>query len=317
MSRLIFLILDEIHLLDLAGPSQVFYTAIERGADYELCFSSSQTTIKSAQKLVISELSPLPILKKEDSLIVVGVRTHNNGKLSFPKSYQNPEIISYLQKAASLGNRITSVCSGSLLLAEAGLLKNKRCTTHWQLIELLKERAPKAKVQDAVLFSHDDNIITSAGIASGIDMAMYMLEQDQGANFAAKVARDLVIYYRRNGDSSQTSIYFEYRSHLNHQLHRAQDYIIKNPNQTIKLDDLAKIAHTSVSNLTRSFKKEVGMTPLQYQHRIRLEPARNLLLSSDLSVEAISDKCGFNDSRSFRRVWASTFGISPSTFRKS
>jgi len=146
-------------------------------------------------------------------------------------------------------------------------------------------------------------------------MAMYLLEQDQGPRFAAKVARDLVIYYRRNGNASQTSIYFEYRSHLNKHLHLAQDYIIKNPNQNIKLDDLAKIANTSVTKLTRSFKEEIGMTALQYQHRIRLEPARNLLLDSDLSIEKISDECGFNDPRSFRRVWASTFGISPSEFR--
>ncbi len=317
MSKIVFLILDEVHLLDLAGPAQVFYTANERGAEYELCFSSSQSSIKTAQKLVLSELIPPPVITKEDSLIVVGVRTHHNNKLEFPKAYQNPEIISYLQKAAKLGARIASVCSGSLLLAQAGLLKNKRCTSHWQLLELLKEKAPKAKVQDNVLFTHDDNIISSAGIASGIDMAMYMLEQDQSANFAAKVARDLVIYYRRNGDSSQTSIYFEYRNHLNKQLHRAQDYIIKNPNQAIKLEDLAKISKTSVSKLTRSFKDQIGMTPLQYQHRIRLEPARNLLLESDLSIEKIADKCGYDDPRSFRRVWANTFGISPSEFRQS
>jgi len=311
------LILEDVHLLDLAGPAQVFYTANERGANYELCFSSSQSQITSAQKLTLSQLTPVPVVRKEDSIIVVGVRSHKDKKLEFPKSYQNPEIINYLQKSAKLGVRITSVCSGALLLAKAGLLKNKHCTTHWQLIELLKEIAPKAKVQDAVLFTHDENIVTSAGIASGIDMAMYMLEQDLGARFAAKVARDLVIYYRRNGNASQTSIYFEYRSHLNQPLHRAQNYIIQNPNQTIKLEELAKIAKTSVSSLTRAFKDEVGMTALQYQHRIRLEPARNLLLSSDLSIEKISDKCGFNDPRSFRRTWATTFGISPSEFRQS
>jgi len=198
LPRIVFLILEGVHLLDLAGPAQVFYTANERGLEYELCFSSSQPQVISAQKLALGQLSPLPILKKEDSLIVVGVRTHKNKQLEFPKSYLDPKIIKYLEDANKVGLRIASVCSGALLLAKAGLLKNKRCTSHWQLIELLKETDPKAKVQDAVLFTHDENIITSAGIASGIDMAMYMLEQDQGARFAAKVARDLVIYYRRN-----------------------------------------------------------------------------------------------------------------------
>jgi transcriptional regulator GlxA family with amidase domain len=223
--------------------------------------------------------------------------------------------ISWLTKSYQAGAHVASVCTGAFVLGEAGLLDGRRCTTHWQAVPFLRGRYPLAKVEEAMLFVRDGRITTSAGIASGIDMALAVIEQAYGPLLAAQVARYLVVYLRRNGTHAQQSLYLDYRTHLNPAVHRAQDYLLASLTASVSLSEVAAAAHMPVRSLTRAFKEATGLTPLQYHQLLRLELGATLLENPDLSIEVIAERCGFDDARHFRRLWQRVHGVSPSRSR--
>lgn len=311
--RIIFLILNGVHLLDLAGPVQVFDTAASFGAPYSLHFCSGNTQVQSAQGLCLAQLEPLPIVRSSDLVIVAGVKTaleEQDGSLL------DLDTRRWLIAAHAIGVHIASVCAGAAALGEADLLDGRRCTTHWSLIEVLQQRHPAACLLEAVLYVHDRGVTTSAGIASGIDMALSMVEQHHGPRLAAEVARWMVIYMRRNGSQGQLSAYLEYRTHLHPAIHQVQDWLAEHANEPTLLADLAAVAKMTVRNFSRTFKDATGLTPLQYQQRLRLEVAATLLIESELSIEEVSARCGFEDGRHFRRLWHRHYGVPPSETRK-
>ena len=166
------------------------------------------------------------------------------------------------------------------------------------------------------IYIRDGNIYTSAGIASGIDLALSILEENHGALVASQVAREIVIYMRRNGFEKQQSIFLDYRSHLYEGVHRVQDWLIQNPEKRNKLEDLAEIAHMSSRNLTRLFRKATGITIKEFVTKIRIELAKKLLKNPDLTIEAIASQCGFQDARQLRRLWSQEFEVSPLQWRE-
>lgn len=310
--RVVFLILDGVQLLDLAGPAQVFTTAAALGAPYSLHFCANIFEVRSTQGLLLGQLEPLPIASSNDLLIVPGVTLKRlNQPLLDAKTRH------WLVDAYRNGICIASICTGAIALGEAGLLDGRRCTTHWFVVEELRQRYPLARVVDGVLYVRDRGIITSAGVASGIDMALSLVEQQHGPCLTAEVARYLVIYLRRNGSQCQQSVYLEYRNHLDARVHQVQNWLAEHATEAVSLDELAQIANMSVRSFSRTFKEATGLTPVQYQQRLRLEVATVLLQNSDLSVEAISARCGFEDVRHFRRLWQRHFGISPTATRKN
>ncbi len=312
--RVIFLLLPQVNLLDLGGPVQVFDVANHFGASYEILFCASTPSITTAQGLTLGALEPLPEPRADDLVIIPGPR------LEPPvpgQSWISPAALAWLREAHTAGAHLASVCTGAAALGEADLLDGRRCTTHWEMIEAMRQRYPKALVQDAVIYTHDDRITTSAGIASGIDMALWLLEREHGPLFTAKVARYLVVYLRRDGVQAQTSVYLEYRTHLHSGVHRVQDRLSQNVSSKTKLESLAAIANMSPRGLTKAFKQHTGLTPLEYQQKLRLELAAQLMNNPRLSIDAIAERCGFEDSRHFRRLWQSHHGASPSSTRQT
>jgi transcriptional regulator GlxA family with amidase domain len=308
--RVLFLVLPEVHLLDLSGPAQVFDTANDFGARYKLEFIGPQSRVTSAQGLVL-EAQPLPVVNANDLIIIPGVRLKNQCLPNLESSLKT-----WLRDASVLGASIASVCAGALVLLEFGLLEGKRFTTHWSLFDSVRAQRPNARLQDAALFVMDGRITTSAGIASGIDMALSLVERDHGPILTAKTARELVVYLRRDGTAGQTSIYLEHRTHLHSGVHRVQDHLMQHANQKLKLEALSNMANLSPRGLTQAFKRATGLTPLEYQTRLRLELAQNLLHDPKLSLELIAERCGFEDARHLRRLWQERYGISPSLARK-
>jgi transcriptional regulator GlxA family with amidase domain len=310
--RIVFLLLPEVNLLDLAGPAQVFHTAAWLGAHYQIEYQSEQPTLLSAQGLSFAGLKPLAQVSPDDIVIVPGPnlvgRSLDDPGLAEP-------LRAWLRSAYAMGAGVASVCTGAFALGDAGLLDGRRCTTHWEAIGALQARYPAAKVLDTVLYVHDQRITTSAGIASGIDLALSLVEQDYGPLFTAQVAHYMVIYLRRDGTQPQTSIYLQFRTHLHPNIHRVQDYLIEHATESLSLDHLGTIAGMSVRSLNRLFKEATGLTPIQYQQRLRLELAANLIHNPALSIEAIAAKCGFQDARHFRRLWQRQFGRAPSALR--
>lgn len=310
--RVIFLVLDGVQLLDLAGPAQVFSMAAALGAPYSLHFCANTNEVRSTQGLFLGQLEPLPIVDADDLVMVAGVTLD---RLNQP--LLDAQMCDWLRDAHRNGTRIASICTGAVALGEAGLLDGRRCTTHWFIVEALQQRYPLARVVDNVLYVSDRGLITSAGVASGIDMALSLVEQRHGPRLTAEVARHLVIYLRRNGSQSQQSVYLKYCNHQYSGIHQVQNWLSEHAIESVCLTELAQIANMSVRSFSRAFKEATGLTPMQYQQRLRMEVAAMLLHNSDLSIEAISARCGFEDARHFRRLWQRHFGVSPAATRKT
>jgi transcriptional regulator GlxA family with amidase domain len=240
--RVVFVLLAGVNLLDLGGPAQVFDVARNFGAAYELLFCASKPQILSIQGLPLGPLEALPTPQADDLVIIPGLR------LEAPiagQSWIDSATTAWLRLAHAAGSQLASVCTGMAALGEAGLLDGRRCTTHWASVEEMRQRYPKALVQDAVLYTHDGSITTSAGIASGIDMSLSILEREYGPQLTAQVARYMVVYLRRDGIQTQTSVYLEYRTHLHPGVHRVQDQLSQHVAEKASLETLANLANMS------------------------------------------------------------------------
>lgn len=208
-----------------------------------------------------------------------------------------------------------NACGGAFVLGEAGLLAGRRCTTHWLRVAELATRFPGAHVLDDRLFVEDDGVTTSAGIASGIDMALGLVERLHGPIVAARTARRLVVYLRRDGSRRQGSVYLDYRTHLDPGVHRVQDRIVMHPERPVTLEALAREAAMSPRNLTRAFRRATGLSVMEFVTRVRLELARNLLHDPGLTIDEVARRSGFASARRFRQVWKQAFGTTPSESR--
>ncbi|GAA1513306.1 DJ-1/PfpI family protein [Dactylosporangium maewongense] len=295
--KVVFLLVPQLHLLDLAGPAQVFSTARDLGLDYELDYAAEQDDVPSAQGLPVRRTTGLPSLAPSDLVVVPGWRSHGfpqNGRLSV-------SVRTWLAAHHAAGGTCASVCSGADALGQAGLLDGRRCTTHHLLQDRLATRYPRAKVLKDVLFVIDDRVVTSAGIASGIDLALHLVATRHGPGTAAQIAREMVVYARRNGDDPQDSAMLRHRAHLSDVVHRVQDVIDARFTDRLPLRDLASTAGVSERTLTRLFGDATGLTPLRYQQLLRVERAEHLI-GHGATVESAARAAGFEDARMLRRL---------------
>jgi len=224
------------------------------------------------------------------------------------------DVREWLRTASERGALMAAVCTGAFILAEAGLLDGRQCTTHWSRVEQLQRRFPRANVLSNRLYV-DDVVLTSAGIVSGIDLALALVERRHGPLTAAAVAREMVVYLRRDGTHGQQSVFLDFRTHLNAGVHRAQDWIVANPTERPTLAGLAAVAGMSARNLTRVFRQSTGVSVGEFSSRVRLELAGGLLHDPHLTIEAVAERCGFESARQLRRLWRRAFGASPSEAR--
>lgn len=312
--RVLVLVLPEVNLLDLAGPMQVFHAAAALGAPYQLACLAAERQVSSAQGLPLAGLAPLGEAGAGDLILVPGLdlAPYAAGEAALP-----PAVAGWLARAYAAGASIAAICTGAFVLGEAGLLDGRRCTTHWSAVAALQERYPAASVQDNVLYVHAGRITTSAGVATGIDMALALVERDLGPALAAQVARQLVVYVRRDSSQPQQSAYVRHRSHLHPGVHRAQEFMQANLTGPLGLAEIAAAAGMSVRSLSRAFRDATGLSPLAYQQALRLEQAANLLRDRALSIEEVAHQIGFADARHFRRLWQRRFGAPPSAAREA
>lgn len=306
--RVLLILFDGCEVLDAAGPLQAFHEANDHGCTYKLGYYGPMPLARTSQGLVFAEIGPLPAAAKGDLVLVPG----------FPvMSAKAPRpVVSWLRQAWRNGATICSVCTGAFVLGEAGILNGKQCTTHWKRVEELQTRYPSASVLTDRLYVEDDGIVTSAGIASGIDMALALIEKDCGPKVTAKIARELVVYLRRDSSHSQQSAYLEYRTHLHPGIHAVQDWLTNHLTEKGSLEEIASIAGMSVRNLTRAFREATGISIHAYRLRLRLEHARTLLHDPSLTLEAIAAQSGLGGERQLRRAWHSAFGYSPAEERR-
>jgi transcriptional regulator GlxA family with amidase domain len=299
VTQVAFLLVPGVHLLDLAGPAQVFHTAASLGYGYELHYVAEQPEVASAQGLPVRAALDWPELGPGDLILVPGWRSPRlagTGTLS-------PASLGRLAAHHAAGGTVASVCAGADALGRAGLLDGRRCTTHHDLQEELARRYPRATVVRDVLYVLDGRVVTSAGIASGIDLALHLVATARGPAAAARIAREMVVYARRNGDEPQASAMLRHRAHLSDPVHRVQDLIDTRFAERLPLADLAAASGVSGRTLTRRFSAATGLTPLRYQQLLRAERAEHLI-SHGATVEAAARAVGFEDARMLRRLRA-------------
>nr|WP_299364139.1 DJ-1/PfpI family protein [Winogradskyella sp.] len=310
---MLFIVPPKVHLLDINGPAHIFYEAREYGADIELHFVSinNDTTIESSAGLGFSKLVPYHEfqLSENDHIFISGLEYELLSNHNFLKD--NHSFFKWLHNQYHKRVNISSVCTGTFLLAESGILKGKECTTHWKYVNELSQKYPDINVKKNQLFTADNNLYTSAGVSSGVDLALYIIEKEFGSKFATDIAKEVVIYFRRSESDPQLSAFLQYRNHLDYRIHDAQDYIVKHLSSTFTISDIAETVNMSTRNLTRLFKKTTGITIGDYLEKLKVDRAIQLL-SEKNKVESVARQCGFYSANQLRRILKKHKGILPS-----
>jgi len=299
MSTVLFAVPAQVHLLDVTGPAQAFSTAVDEGADYELAYVGEQAVVGSHQGLPLHVWVDWPALTPADTIVVPGCRVGSEEAVAG----LGASCLARIAAHHAAGGRVASVCSGAFALAEAGLLDGRRATTHHEVQDELARRFPAVKVVPDVLYVVDDRVATSAGVASGIDLALHVIAVDHCPALAARVARSMVVHARRNGASPQESAMLRHRDHLSDVVHRVQDVLDRRFAEPLPLRELAQGAGVSERTLTRLFRAATGLTPLKYQQLLRLEQA-DQLLSQGWTMDSAAQRIGLSDARMLRRLRA-------------
>jgi transcriptional regulator GlxA family with amidase domain len=319
------LALDQVMGFELMIPGQVFgmanLAAAEREAagrhgaaavaPYEVRVCGQRRSISTTAEWGLVELRTtygLDALANADLVIVPG--SHRFLEAT------DPQVISALRHAADNGARIASMCVGAFTLAAAGLLHGRRATTHWQWAGELARRYPDIDVDPGVLFVDEGPVLTSAGVASGLDLCLHLIRQDAGPDLAGRTARRVVIPAWRDGGQAQ---YIEHAgpAEPDHPLQPTIAWMEENADAELDLQAIADHASVSVRTLNRQFREHFGTTPLGLLARMRIDRARRLLESTGLSIDRVAEQSGFGSYASLRFHFHRTVGVSPQKYRQS
>lgn len=229
-------------------------------------------------------------------------------------AHVDERVIGVIQRAVARGAWVLTVCSGSFVVAAAGVLDGRRATTHWRYAETMAAMYPEIEVDPDVLYVHDGHIITSAGTAAGIDACLYLLRLELGAEMTNTIARRMVVPPQRDGGQAQF-IARPLPESTSLSLAPVTDWMLENLRLDLSVDQLAARAHMSPRTFARRFKADHGTTPAAWLARQRLIQAQRLLEQTDLGLDAIAYECGFGSAAVLRQNFARTLGLSPSAYR--
>lgn len=236
------------------------------------------------------------------------------GAMGTPES--TPQLIAFLQQASAVSRRTASICTGTFLLAEAGLLDGRRATTHWAGARELKRMYPKIRVDEDRIFINDDNRWTSAGMTACIDLCLAMVEDDLGVDAARNIAKKMVVYHRRSGGQSQFSALLELEPKTD-RIQKALSYAKQNLKKELSVDDLADAANLSRRQFSRAFLAETGQTPAKAVETLRVEAARSMIEEGNHSLDVVARENGFSDPERMRRAFIRAFGQPPQAIKRA
>ncbi len=312
MKNIYFIIVPQTHPLDSLGPAQLFYEAKDNGADINLHFVSStlENELDSAIGIGFSKLTPYKEfeLTEDDFVVIPGIEFPLLIDSKFKR--ESKDFYAWLNAQYTNGATMVSVCTGAFLLADAGLLKGKKATTHWKAFDIFEHKFPHTELLKNRLFVENERIYTSAGMLSGIDLCLYLVEKEYGIKFAIEVAKEVVMYFRRGESDPQLSIFLQYRNHLDTRVHSAQDFIASNLENAFTIEDIAHSVSMSARNLTRQFKKTAGITIGDYLAKLRVEQSVKLI-AEGYTMEYVAQKCGLKSTNQLRTLLKKYEGIIP------
>lgn len=307
------LAIDGVVAFELAIPAQIFGAARRHGADerlYDVRVCGAPNVTATASGCDVFRVRPPHRLTEAlecDTIIVPASSRAGN---------QPAAVVDLLRTAHERGIRIASICTGAFVLAAAGLLDGRRATTHWAYADELATAFPAIDVDPTVLFIDDGDVLTSAGVASGMDLCLHLIRRDHGVEVAATAARQTVMPPNRDGGQAQFVRYDESTA-TGDGLAPVLHWMQENLHRPLRLDDIAAYANMSTRTLVRRFPEGTGVTPLRWLLRERVRRAQRLLETSDASIEEVARQSGFRDAARLRTHFVPAVGVTPQTYRRT
>jgi len=314
--RVAFPLYPELQPLDLSGPFEVFATANHvldfLGRDeprYELIIAAEAAgPVRSESGMTLhADVAFVDVAGPLHTIVVPG---------GFGARDEQPALIEWLTETAPQAERIATVCTGTFLAAAAGLCDGRRVTTHWMWAGALAETYPAATVDPDPIYINDGNLWTSAGVTSGIDLALALVEEDCGAEVARNVARLLVVYLHRPGGQSQFAAPVWSKPAEGAPIKDACDIIHAELAGDLSVDALAARVGMSSRHFSRCFRSEVGETVARHVERLRVEAARQILEKESVGMDSVAQRCGFGTAETLRRAFHRRLSISPDAYRR-
>ena len=302
---------EDAEVLDVTGPASVFANAAQtaRGAyRIVLCAHEPGPVRTSSGVTLHADRAFARMPRTIDTLVVPGGE-------GTEAAVRDPRYVAAIRRLAARSRRVASVCSGSFLLAAAGLLDGRRATTHWRYAGLFQQMYPQVRVEADPIFVVDGTTWTSAGVTAGLDLTLALVEADLGRDVALEVARGLVFYLKRPGGQSQFSVPLETQVAQQPAIERIRQHVLEHPGADLRLPALAERAHVSERHLRRLFRRELALTPRAFVQQARLEQAQRLLCEGGASVREVARRCGYASGEAFARRFESRFKVSPSAYR--
>lgn len=302
---------DGVLGLNVTGPLEVFARAAELASPpgaYGLRTAALDgRPVASSMGLAMTPTHDLAACKPPHTLLVPG----GPGQSGVPS-----RMVERIAELAAGAERVVSICTGTLLLAEAGLLDGRRATTHWASAEELARKFPAVTVLPDPLFVRDGNVYSSGGVTAGIDLALSLVEADLGSDVALRVARDLLVFLRRPGDQGQFADGPTAANAERHPVRKLQQWIIDNPAEDLSVDALAGRVALSPRQFARVFRDTAGVTAGKYVDSVRLNAARRRLESTDDSLDDVAHASGYGSSEVLRRAFLRLLAITPGEYRR-
>ncbi|WP_030453128.1 GlxA family transcriptional regulator [Herbidospora cretacea] len=310
--RVVCVITEGFQHLDLAGPADVFATAglVSRRAAYTLeVTSTSVGPVRASNGLATLVETPIDeVAGPIDTLLVAGGPTVDD-------HLRDPRLVAGVRRLAAGARRTGSVCTGAFLLAEAGLLDGGRATTHWLSAGELSRRYPAVETDSDAIYVRNGDVWTSAGVTTGIDLALAMVADDHGHRVARDVARGLVVYLHRPGGQSQFSAPIQ-AVPRSEPLKELQAWIDEHPEEDLSVPALARRMNLSERHFSRVFTDETGMPPGRYVEIARTGAARRLLETTDEPLDVVARRTGLGLPGSLYRVFRRHLRVSPGDYRR-
>jgi transcriptional regulator GlxA family with amidase domain len=301
--RIAVFALPAVVAFDLATPFQLL------GRHYEMTLCATDPgPIQSTSGFPLVASHGLDALAEADTIVVPGFD---------PQEWPPPRpALEALKAAHARGARIASICTGAFALGAAGLLDDRRATTHWRHAEQLAQLFPRAHVDADVLYVDDGDLLTSAGVAAGIDLCLHLLRRDHGVEAANGAARQTVVAPHRSGGQAQF-IERAVPPSDDGGMEATRAYALQHLDEPLTVAQLARHAHTSERTFNRRFRQETGTTPLRWLHAQRVDNARRLLEASDLAVETVAQRCGFGSAAILRQHFRRATATTPTAYRRT
>jgi transcriptional regulator GlxA family with amidase domain len=308
--RVVIVIYPFAQSLDLCGPADVFDAATRLGATrrYRIeTVSVDGGPVEMSNGLTIQSVPMRSIRGRIDTLMVVG-------GLRVTTDYK--ALVNGVLRLAGRSDRVTSVCTGAVVLAAAGLLDNRRVTTHWAFCEQLQDQFPAVVVEPSKIWVNDGHIWTSAGVTAGMDLALALVTADCGGAIARDIGRWLVMYLHRPGGQSQFSDQLVPQGSALQPLSALLEWIEDNLERDLSVQALATQAAMSPRQLLRHFQSGLSTTPANYVLSRRLTAARSLIETTSVDLASVGRQCGFRNVETMHRAFRRQFGTTPGRHRE-